>query len=405
MAFGRGMHMCLGQHIARVEIDPKQKDPAPIVTLHLVAEEGEKEVKGAGYELYQLPFVEEALRLANRWVREYLWFYDSEKVERSPEAVRQLIETRKEEIGFGQATGSSRDWWIRFEEENRNKPEVILKLSDALKRRQSTVVEFFLAYVFSGVDNILANLRYLDFRRMREGENREFKMPPGVIAYALAPNIADPNERIDDLIKTLIEKLQAASASPEATDWWTERLSEWRDSNSALLLILSDLAEEGISVQELFDAACWADNDDLLALLPFANFLRVRMAVYATKMEAYGEEAPALRAIHNRIKAFQAGRHGVSSRPLDSNASLPEQTSVWIQALSTYPGEFHGEVCGFIRQEFVRSCAVEIQKLDAEGQKKLTEELAKSTMFLMSKEEFLAALRGETDQQRDTIVQ
>jgi hypothetical protein len=42
------------------------------------------------------------------------------------------------------------------------------RLAQELKLRQSSITEFFLAYVYSNTDNIQANLHYLDYLRLKK---------------------------------------------------------------------------------------------------------------------------------------------------------------------------------------------------------------------------------------------
>jgi hypothetical protein len=48
-------------------------------------------------------------------------------------------------------------------------------LAEELKNRKATITEFFLAYVYSNTDNIMANLHYLDYVRIKKEEERKKK--------------------------------------------------------------------------------------------------------------------------------------------------------------------------------------------------------------------------------------
>ena len=72
------------------------------------------------------------------------------------------IERLKEALGWFNTTGSARKWWLSFEKENGDRPALVLKVLEELKKREASILEFFLAYVYSNVDNIQTNLDYLD---------------------------------------------------------------------------------------------------------------------------------------------------------------------------------------------------------------------------------------------------
>lgn len=89
------------------------------------------------------------------------------------EAIWNRLEEIKAKLGWPETTGSARKWWETFETENRHRPALVLRLCDELKKRKSTIGEFFLSYVYSNTDNIQANLHYLDYRRLKEAEEKK----------------------------------------------------------------------------------------------------------------------------------------------------------------------------------------------------------------------------------------
>jgi len=86
------------------------------------------------------------------------------------EAVWNLIEETKAILAWEETAGSARKWWQAFEEENKHRPALILRLCEELKKRKATIGEFFLSYVYSNTDNIQANLHYLDYQRLKDEE-------------------------------------------------------------------------------------------------------------------------------------------------------------------------------------------------------------------------------------------
>lgn len=89
----------------------------------------------------------------------------------SEEKLWNEIEVKKGLVKWESTTGSARKWWETFEEENKHRPALILRLSEELAVRKATIVEFFLSYVYSNTDNIQANLHYLDYQRLKKEED------------------------------------------------------------------------------------------------------------------------------------------------------------------------------------------------------------------------------------------
>ena len=75
---------------------------------------------------------------------------------------REQIEVLKIKLGWNSLEGSARKWWLAFETEKSARPEVVLEVLKQLEKRNATIGEFFLAYIYSAVDNIQTNLDYLD---------------------------------------------------------------------------------------------------------------------------------------------------------------------------------------------------------------------------------------------------
>ena len=108
------------------------------------------------------------------------------------------------ELGWKDCSGSARKWWEAFEQENRHRPSLVLRLVEELSTRKAAIAEFFLAYVYSNTDNIQANLHYLDYMRLkREEEDR--KRPPGDPAGP-APTSAPGEEEIENMHHDRVEQ-------------------------------------------------------------------------------------------------------------------------------------------------------------------------------------------------------
>lgn len=90
----------------------------------------------------------------------------------SPE-IRELLEQAKKKLDWENTTGVAREWWEAFERQNAENLATVLMLCQELLIRQATITEFFLAYVYSDVDSVEENLRYLDAMREQRKKAEE----------------------------------------------------------------------------------------------------------------------------------------------------------------------------------------------------------------------------------------
>lgn len=93
----------------------------------------------------------------------------------SEEQLLKKLEEVKKTLDWDNTTGSARKWWEAFENENKTRTALVLRLAEELQVRKATITEFFLAYVYSNTDNIQANLSYLDYTRLKKEEERKKK--------------------------------------------------------------------------------------------------------------------------------------------------------------------------------------------------------------------------------------
>ena len=92
------------------------------------------------------------------------------------EQVRERLEViKKEDLSWDTTTGSSRKWWLAFEEENKHRLKLVLRLAEELRIRKATITQFFLAYVYSNTDNIQANLHYFDYWQLKNATRSQEK--------------------------------------------------------------------------------------------------------------------------------------------------------------------------------------------------------------------------------------
>ncbi len=74
-----------------------------------------------------------------------------------------LEEVKVKYLDWENTVGDARQWWIAFEEENKTRIALVLKVAQEIQKRGASITDFFLAYVYSNTDNIQATLAYLDY--------------------------------------------------------------------------------------------------------------------------------------------------------------------------------------------------------------------------------------------------
>jgi len=92
----------------------------------------------------------------------------------SSSEIKELLEQAKKKLDWENTTGVAREWWEAFEAQNAENLATVLMLTLELLSRQASITEFFLAYVYSDVDSVEENLKYLDqMREQRKLEEQE----------------------------------------------------------------------------------------------------------------------------------------------------------------------------------------------------------------------------------------
>ena len=74
-----------------------------------------------------------------------------------------LEELKNQSLDWENTKGDAKKWWEAFEEENKTRIALVLKVAQEIASRNATITDFFLAYVYSNTDNIQATLAYLDY--------------------------------------------------------------------------------------------------------------------------------------------------------------------------------------------------------------------------------------------------
>jgi hypothetical protein len=116
-------------------------------------------------------------RLADRLLHDRgLALFSRLKEENPHVSAEELFQQMLETIPSGEASeegATSSRWILAFVQENKTRPDLLSRMLCALKARECTVRDFFLAYVYSNTENIAANLHFFDYLRAHESEHEE----------------------------------------------------------------------------------------------------------------------------------------------------------------------------------------------------------------------------------------
>lgn len=86
----------------------------------------------------------------------------------SEQEIEAKLSDNKGKLDWENTTGVAREWWEAFEEQNSSKRSLVLTLTEELLKRNATIYEFFLSYVYSNSESIEENIKFLD--KMKEAK-------------------------------------------------------------------------------------------------------------------------------------------------------------------------------------------------------------------------------------------
>jgi ATP-dependent Clp protease ATP-binding subunit ClpX len=87
--------------------------------------------------------------------------------------VQARLDQVQEALDWENTTGSARKWWEAFIHENQQRKPLVLRLAEELALRKATIMEFFMAYIYSNTDDIQANIHYMDYTRLKSEEAKK----------------------------------------------------------------------------------------------------------------------------------------------------------------------------------------------------------------------------------------
>lgn len=101
----------------------------------------------------------------------------SSSQESSSEQTWERYERLRSKLGWGSTIDAARRWWLLFEQENRSRLRLLLRVAEELLAREATINEFYFAWQDSSTQNIQGVLHYLDYKRLKAGEGRSHGKP------------------------------------------------------------------------------------------------------------------------------------------------------------------------------------------------------------------------------------
>ena len=286
---------------------------------------------------------------------------------RLPEDVSSLLELGRmkvNDLSWGRATETARKWWTMFEGENSERPELVKKLADQLKKRGASISDFFLAYVFSNSDNIQANLHYIDFSRCKQlfssalddqeqtpDPYRAFLERPHNFYSSSTPTDGGQTLEVRELLSEVSGQPGWIDASDQAQAYWSILLEESSDRPEVTLELARALAGEHVDMDEFLVAVAYSGTRDLLGVLHYLDFMRLRDQ--ADPPPTQGRE----REVYEALKAFSISRVlgtlppefpvPAMGSPIDSLAQ-EDQVESMCTALKSFRGEVDVELVRYI---------------------------------------------------------
>lgn len=90
----------------------------------------------------------------------------------SDNQITYVLENLKHQLGFEDLAPRPALWWERVESRYKDRRRELLRIAEELLRREATLDEFFVACNHSGTADMVANLHYLDYYRVKKQETR-----------------------------------------------------------------------------------------------------------------------------------------------------------------------------------------------------------------------------------------
>jgi hypothetical protein len=287
------------------------------------------------------------------------------------------LEEVKSKLDWENTTGSARKWWDAFENENKQRWNLVLRLAEELANRKATITEFFLAYVYSNTDNIQANLSYLDYTRLKKEEERKRREsaartaaePTARETASLDEQSQDRTENAGSKMDEGIAKQADAYSGTEQLSWWlrpsprTTRVRGWTDEQilarleevkskldwenttgsarkwwdafenenkhrwNLVLRLAEELAKRKATITEFFLAWVYSNTDNIQANLSYLDYTRLKKEEERKRRESA--------AAHIKQRAEELLNQILPL--LEADGAIPELSSEDISVLRQVP--------------------------------------------------------------------
>ena len=271
----------------------------------------------------------------------------------SAEQVLGRLEAVKQQLDWGNTDGSAQRWWQAFEEENRHRQPLVLRLAEELEARASTIKEFFSSYLLSDTENILANLYFQDYSKIRksiEEEQREgaealrargatprAEELSGWAQKVVAYHAAQTRRTADDMRgdASLAWELRQACGWEEGganvIAWWDDYEKRYLAHTPDLTLAsLLEMTAGQITLAEFQHAFVNARTDDCEALIYYIEYDRLKEQEARRKKELAGSDAAAYAPkVENASPDDAPEQLGELLEELKSKAATRRRDGVW----------------------------------------------------------------------------
>ena len=130
--------------------------------------------------------------------------------EPTAEEVQEQLNELKSKLGWEETTGVAKEWWEAFEAQNEDKTHLVVALGNEILKRDATITEFFLAYLYSNTDSIEGNLEYLEKMKAEDKAAKENN------TSETEGNVSNFSTEVEDQTH-LVEDTNAAETNTEYT--------------------------------------------------------------------------------------------------------------------------------------------------------------------------------------------
>ncbi|MGH9837660.1 MAG: formylglycine-generating enzyme family protein [Blastocatellia bacterium] len=218
------------------------------------------------------------------------------------EQLRERLAVVKAQLDWEKTESKAREWWEAFEQEQAEKPALVLRLAEELAIRKATVAEFHDAYLHSNTDNIQAILHYLDYLRLRQAEAAK----PADADAALtsddsgwwlkpAPNVTKVRGWAEDRIRRRLDEVKAKldweNTAEEARAWW-ESFEQQNQHRLALVLRLAEeLVNRKATIAGFHTSFGHSAVKDIRANLLYLDYTRLKAEKEEERKKAEKEES------------------------------------------------------------------------------------------------------------------